>query len=592
MPQQKFLSEPLIKINGQDAPHEFMNDLLETVVDTSLYLPEMFTILVKDSELKWVDEGLLDLGKSVEISVAGAEQVGGHAGLLIKGEITALEPDFSAEGKTNLLIRGYNKSHRLHRGKKSRTFLKMTDSAVVSKIAGEVGLSAQVDTTNVTYDYIIQSNQTNMEFLQERAGRLGYQAYAVEDKLYFKKGEANLGDGPELKFAEDLRSFRPALAATHQVDKIKVLGWDVKQKRVISAQASPNGAMNQGSFGKTGGAAAQSAFGSGAESVLVNQPLSSQDEAQALANGLANDLSSEFIQAEGVCLGNPGVKAGYVIKITGIGKRFSGKYFVTSATHTLGTQGYETHFSISGRQPNTISHLLGVDNGTVAGQGQNGRSQASGVAPALVTNNKDPDNLGRVKVKFPWLGDQMESDWIRIASLGAGQERGWMILPEVDDEVLVAFEHGNMHRPYLIGGLWNSKDKPSVPNNKAVGGDGKVNQRLIRSRTGHIILLDDTQGKEQIVIRDKTGKNEVIIDSSSNSMTINLEKDFSLQNKGNVLLDSKGNVTIKSMGNIKIESTTGNLDLQATGMLNIKGNKVTVDGGPMTEIKGGIVKIN
>jgi phage protein D len=317
MPQQKFLSEHLIKINGQDAPHEFMNDLLETIVDTSLYLPEMFTILVKDSELKWVDEGLLDLGNSVEISVAGAEQVGGHGGLLIKGEITALEPDFSGEGKTNLLVRGYNKSHRLHRGKKSRTFLKMTDSAVVSKIAGEVGLSADMDATNVTYDYIIQSNQTNMEFLQERAGRIGYQAFAAEDKLYFKKGEANLGDGPELKFAEDLRSFRPALAATHQVDKIKVLGWDAKQKKAITAQASPNGAMNQGGIGKTGGAVAATAFG-GAETVLVNQPVSTPDEAKALADGLANDLSSEFIQAEGVCLGNPGVKAGYVIKISGI----------------------------------------------------------------------------------------------------------------------------------------------------------------------------------------------------------------------------------------------------------------------------------
>jgi uncharacterized protein involved in type VI secretion and phage assembly len=381
------------------------------------------------------------------------------------------------------------------------------------------------------------------------------------------------------------------------VDKIKVLGWDAKQKKAITAQASPNGAMNQGGIGKTGGAVAATAFG-GAETVLVNQPVSTPDEAKALADGLANDLSSEFIQAEGVCLGNPGVKAGYVIKISGIGKRFSGKYFVTSALHTLGEQGYETHFSISGRQPNTISHLLGVDQGMVAAQGQNGRSQMAGVAPAIVTNNIDPDNLGRVKVEFPWLGDQMESDWIRVASSGAGADRGLSFLPEVGDEVLVAFEHGNMHRPYLIGGLWNSKDKPAVPNSEAVGG-GKVNKRIIRSRSGHIILLDDTEGKEQIVIRDKTGKNEIIVDSPKNSMTINLQKDYLLdavgntdvKNKGNVTIDSKGNVTITCVGNAKIESK-GNLDLQATGMLNIKGNKVTIDGGPMTEVKGLTVSVS
>jgi uncharacterized protein involved in type VI secretion and phage assembly len=171
-------------------------------------------------------------------------------------------------------------------------------------------------------------------------------------------------------------------------------------------------------------------------------------------------------------------------------------------------------------------------------------------------------------------------------------------LPEVGDEVLVAFEHGNMHRPYLIGGLWNSKDKPAVPNSEAVGG-GKVNKRIIRSRSGHIILLDDTEGKEQIVIRDKTGKNEIIVDSPKNSMTINLQKDYLLdavgntdvKNKGNVTIDSKGNVTITCVGNAKIESK-GNLDLQATGLLNIKGNKVTIDGGPMTEVKGLTVSVS
>ena len=240
-----------------------------------------------------------------------------------------------------------------------------------------------------------------------------------------------------------------------------------------------------------------------------------------------------------------------------------------------------------------------MNNGTGAGHAQGGLSQASGVTPALVTNNKDPENLGRVKVKHPWLGDDIESDWVRIAAPGAGKERGFNYLPEVDDEVLLAFHHGNVHNPYIIGGLWNSKDKPPTPNNQAVGGDGKVDQRMIKSRSGHIILLDDTQGKEQIVICDKTGSNKIVIDSASNTMTINLAKDYSLDNKGNsdfksvgnVTIDSKGNITIKSTGNTTIEST-GNMDLKATGMLNIKGNKVTIDGGPMTEVKGATVSVS
>lgn len=598
MPEQKFLSQYLVKIKGQDVSPELMNDILEVTVDTSLYLPEMFTMVIQDPDFKWVDDSLFEVGNPVEISVEGATEIGGYKGLLIKGEIAALEPDFSTQGATSLLVRGYNKAHRLHRGKKSRTFLKQTDSDIAKKIAGEVGLSAQVDATSVRYDYVIQSNQTNMEFLQSRAGRLGYQVFATENKLYFKKGEANLGSGPELVFAEGLRSFQPILAATHQVDKIKVMGWDAKQKQVISSEASPNRNMNQGGLNKTGGDTAKSAFGA-AETVVVNEPLSTSDEAKALAQGLADDLSSQFIQAEGVCFGHPQVRAGYTITIKGVGNRFSGKYFVTSATHRLNAQGYETHFSISGRHPNTISHLLGVDHSSGGGTNLNGRSQSAGVAPALVTNNKDPENLGRVKVKIPWLGDQIESDWVRVVSPGAGKERGFSSTPEVDDEVLLAFEHGDVHRPYVLGGLWNSKDKPATPNNQAVGGDGKVNQRMIRSRTGHIIMLDDSQGQEQIVIRDKTGKNEIVIDSKTNSMSIKLDRDYTLDVKGNneqkstgnVTIDSKGNITVQSMGNTKIKST-GNLDLEATGMLNIKGTQVSVQGTAMAELKAPLVKIN
>src|SRR3972149_536693 len=84
----------------------------------------------------------------------------------------------------------------------------------------------------------------------------------------------------------------------------------------------------------------------------------------------------------------------------------------------------------------------------------------SGVVPGIVTNNQDPDGLGRVKIKFPWLSDDNETDWVRIATLMAGGQRGGFFLPEVGDEVLVAFEHGDINHPYVIGALWNGVDKP------------------------------------------------------------------------------------------------------------------------------------
>ncbi len=203
-----------------------------------------------------------------------------------------------------------------------------------------------------------------------------------------------------------------------------------------------------------------------------------------------------------------------------------------------------------------------------------------GVTIGLVTNNKDPDKLGRVKVKFPWLSEQEESNWARVLSPMAGAGRGFYFLPEVNDEVLVAFEHGQVEFPYVLGALWNGKDKPPGNND-----DGKNNQRLIKSRSGHVIILDDTEGKEQIIIRDKTQKNEIVIDSKTNAMTIKVEQDLSIETKGKISLKSSG-------GDLAIECQ--NLNIQAKQNCEIKANaqvSVQANAGMALKCMAG-VKIN
>jgi uncharacterized protein involved in type VI secretion and phage assembly len=337
---------------------------------------------------------------------------------------------------------------------------------------------------------------------------------------------------------------------------------------------------------------------------VTDQPVFTTDEAKSLADGLSNDISRNFVQAEGTCMGDPRVKAGWKITIKGVGTRFSGKYFVTSATHIYNAGGYETRFSISGRQPNTLSHLLESNTGEA-------RGLMHGVVVGLVTNLKDPDDLGRVKVKYPWLGDNVESDWMRLASPMAGSGRGLLYLPEVNDEVLIAFEHGDVHHPYIVGALWSSTDKPFKKNSEAVGGDGKVNQRLIKSRAGHIVLLDDTDGaelvsitsksghtfilndksgSESITVQDKSG-NKMVIDSTKNSMTINVKGDFSVEAKGKVSLKSTMDMALEATTKVSVKGTTG-LSLDGTTQAELKGAQVSVSGSAMTEVKGALVKIN
>ena len=609
MPANPYSPQCYIKIGSSQVSEDFMKDLIEVVVDSSLHLPSMFTIQLNDPELEWADNALLDIGKEVEITFeqGSAYALAPAKGTVIVGEITSLEPDFSAEGKTTMMVRGYDKSHRLHRGRQTRTFQNQKDSGIAQTVAGESELGTDVDATSVTHDWVLQNNQTNMEFLMTLAERVGYQVYVADDKLCFKKGDATRGDGPTLTLGDNLRRFRPRFAATHQADKVVVKGWDGKGKVAIESTATQPGGLNQGGMTETGGDIAK-VFGA-AEAVVTDHPVFTSDEANALATGLSQDVARDFVEAEGECGGHPQVLAGYDITIEGVGRRFGGKYFVTSATHVYEGGKYKTTFTISGRQPNTLSHLLASDNGRGASQGT-----VQGVVTAEVTNLEDPDDLGRVKVVYSWLG-AIESFWARIAAPSAGDERGFMYLPEVGDEVLVAFEHGDPRRPYILGQLWNSKDKPPKPNSEVTSG-GKVNERIIKSRSGHVIILDDTDGSEQIIVRDKTEANEIVITSSDNNMSIKCDGDLLLEAKGMVTINSGGNmaleakqgsnVEVKAGGNLTTKAT-GNLTAEASGNASVKGIQlalegtakselkapmVSVNGSGMTEVKGGLVKIN
>ena len=198
-------------------------------------------------------------------------------------------------------------------------------------------------------------------------------------------------------------------------------------------------------------------------------------------------------------------------------------------------------------------------------------ARITGVVVGVVTNNQDPDGLGRVKVKFPWLSDTDESYWARIVSPMAGNERGLYCLPEVDDEVLVVFEHGDVRFPYVLGALWNGKDKPPADNS-----DGKNNVRLLKSRSGHVVRLSDEDGKEKIEIIDKSKKNSIVFDTANNTITITADKDIVLSApQGTIKLDGQ-KIEAKSSADAKVEAGAG-MDVKASGTLNIKGATVNIN---------------
>lgn len=212
---------------------------------------------------------------------------------------------------------------------------------------------------------------------------------------------------------------------------------------------------------------------------------------------------------------------------------------------------------------------FGMLSGLLGAPDQSGRFY--GVTVGVVTNNQDPEKLGRVKLKLPWLSDQDESHWARVLSPMAGKERGLYCLPEVEDEVLVAFEHGLVEFPYVLGALWNGKDLPPATND-----DGKNNQRLLKSRSGHTILLDDTDGSETIQIVDSSGKNSIVISTADNTITISADADIKITSSSGKLQLSGNGIEITSQAGVKVESAQ-TMDLKSSAQLNIQGSVVNIN---------------
>lgn len=223
--------------------------------------------------------------------------------------------------------------------------------------------------------------------------------------------------------------------------------------------------------------------------------------------------------------------------------------------------------------------------------------QLSGVWNAIVTDNKDPDKLGRVKVKFPLREGELQTDWIRVATLMGGSNMGSLFLPEVNDEVLVAFLMGRLDQPVVIGSLWSSKQKPPEP-------DDKNDIRKIKTKSGHEIIFDDTSNEGVITLKTSKGhhitlsdkdktvtletqdkQQSVKLDESGKKVTIKCGTASTLEMnaQGDIKVTGSKSVTVKG-AQVKVEADA-TLTLQSNGMLELKANGIL-------SLKGSMVKIN
>ncbi|MBE2184514.1 MAG: VgrG-related protein [Anaerolineae bacterium] len=573
------------KVNGAVVSPELVKDIISIEVDLSVDIPDMAILRLSDSALN--DTPHLTtivgwLGKPLEITFSPFNQAQISRPLppepVFKGEVVGVEPGFEENGEVTILVRAYDKRHRLNRETKTRAFLQVTASDIITKLAQENGLTAQVTATTVQYQSMLQRNQTDLEFINHLARLNGFEV-RINDQQLIIKPPANT-TSVDVTWGDDLRSFYPRLSLAGQVNEVKVKAWDLKQNQPIVGAASTSSAQPTIGFGKSGGVAAQSAFAA-AKVFEVQLPMENQSEATKVATAILNSINMDFIEAEGTAFGNPKLKPGAAANVKQVGTTFNGKYIITSATHIYTSDAdYQTHFRVEGTTRKLMSDLLTA--------GESATNQIPGLAVAVVTNIQDDEGLGRVKVKYPWLSgtnDQdIESFWAPVVSVGAGPNTGLFWLPEVNDTVLIAFEHGNVNRPFVLGGIWNSKAAPPVDKNKQQQ-SGKVLTRALQTTSGHKILFTDSDSDSKMQIIDKASVTTITLDAQNKAATID--------SQGKGTFKTSQAMTIESNANISMKSSGGNVDIQSSGgNLTIKGVQVTVEASGTLTLKGATVNIN
>jgi phage protein D len=498
------------------------------------------------------------------------------------------------------VVTGLDLRHRLTRGVKVRTFLSMTDGAVVTKIARENGLRVDVDrdykpTIN---EYLLQCC-SDFEFIEERARAIGFDWWVQNDVLSFKK-PVRQGTTVKVIWGRTLRRFRLRLSSAETGSVAEVRGWDPVQQQAIvgTAPIGTGGLATDAPLAETSVNGAMSSFR--ATRVAWGTPASNGTEAKKLAEAVAAQLGSEQAVAKGEVLGDPAIRPGVILDVDGLARSLCGRYRLTRVEHLLRAgEPYSTRFESGGACDHTLVDLLnGGSRGAAAGPAA--PALGASLVVAVVTNKDDPRRQGRVKVSFAGVAEAAESTWARVVSVGAGKSRGIQVIPDVGDEVLVGFEYGDLRRPLVIGGLWSGRHaNPAHPT--AGGKDGAVWQ----TKGGHNLSMSDATGSENYIrLAHSSGKTALRfgIDESSleteADFTVDSARAVNIKGKSNITVEAQ-NITVKAGVKLVLEGGAG-VEIKTNGQLKIDGSvvdvnakgMVTVQGGGIAQLKGAMVKIN
>jgi Bacteriophage probable baseplate hub protein len=344
-------SSPTIKLDGQknDALGDALLSLFveETMLGLSRCEAHFQNWGPKNNTVDFLffDRQAVDFGKgfAVEMGPDPATEV-------FKGRITGLEAQYPAQRDPELTVLAEDRFQDLRMERRTRSFEDMSDSDVISQIASQHGLTAQVDANGPTYRVLTQVNQSDLAFLRERAAAIDAELWVDDRTLHVQAHTSRNGGTVDLSYSREGRNlleFMVLADLAHQRTSVRVSGWDVSSKDKFDEEATDSVVSGELNGDRGGSAVLGQALAQRKERIVCAVPLS-QEEAQSIAKARYRERARRFLKGKGVADGNPGIRVGATLNITGLGPMFDGKYYVTQARHAFDKRyGYRTTFETS-----------------------------------------------------------------------------------------------------------------------------------------------------------------------------------------------------------------------------------------------------
>lgn len=566
--------------------------LLRVRVENSMHLPDEFELTFLDPQGLVIEEGVFLIGTEVAIGVLAG---GDEPAPLTEGEVTAVEYEYDAQGSLTI-IRGLDQSSRLFKGKYTRFFNDQMASDIVAQILGENGIvPGEILPTDDLITYICQAGVTDWQFIQKLAADYGYRAWMMDGVFNFAPIDPPVtGDVPDISYEtttptqivvpQGLTRLRVTVRSTEQVDDVNVVGWMPLDGMPIAGEMAP------ASIGVEIATQPEEVATLSDPKVFTHLwfPTDDEDAAETKATAIGNVLAEAYAEIDGECVGNPALRPGVGINLSGAGLMFEGGYTLTSTRHYFDEDAnYSTQFRVSGWQDRT---LYGLSSDALTPQPEPFR--IPGVVSATVVDVRDPEEQGRVQLLFDWMTgpEPILSDWTRCVHFGVFEGAGTLFVPEEGTEVLVAFELGDPSKPYVIGSLYNGLFEAGASPELIDEATGLVNERRISSRFLHSITFYDAEEQQGILIQTGDEVAGIFLNAEEQVISIyNLDGGIEISGM-DIMISAEGDLSLESVGELSISGAS--VTIEGEGDVNINGASVAMEGDADLSIDAPIVTIN